>query len=217
MARRTIKECQQEIDALKAQLASVTTDTSAQRISDLERSVKILGDEIVKRNAYILDIERDLNQAKEEMDQQPDGLPGYVSIQARFLVETVALAGKLKDQLGAVNRTEVLERGLHLLEESLTPLKTRLARKAKGLLRLSMVAMIGLMGCAASAPSARPISYPWLCEQEAPKVGQCTLLGYEVNTDNHYVAEMFGDAICDHGPKSITANPHKHEFLIVCK
>jgi hypothetical protein len=81
---------------------------------------------------------------------------------------------------------------------------------------LSLIMVLGLVGCASTEVTSRPISYPWLCEQDHV-AHQCTRLGYEVNTDEPALVMAQARDVCPQGAKSFTSNEHTHKTLIVCK
>lgn len=194
MARRTIADCQKEIDTLKQQ-------------------VEILSAELVLRTNYGAELSQELAGIRTELDQFPDETPDHILVQGRMHKDTVALVNRLQGLTGALNRTDVLVLGIGLLAKEQDSLKNRMTRRVRDLLSLSLIV---LASCVPSRTYVKPISYPWQCEADVA-VKDCTQLGYTVNTSNKYVAEMYGDAVCGAGVHSITPNAKADESLIICK
>jgi chromosome segregation ATPase len=123
MARRTIAQCDQEIALLKTQ-------------------VHTLEQELVRRTNYAAEVDREMANLREEFDQLPDQITGEVSdhvlVQARMHKSAVEVVSHLQNVLGASNRTDVLLRGIHLLVKEQNSLKTRVVRRVRSLLSLSL-------------------------------------------------------------------------------
>ena len=115
MARRTITDCQKEIDTLKQQ-------------------VEVLSAELVRRTNYGAELGQELAQVRAELDQFPDGMAGHILVQGRMHKDTVALVDRLQRLTGALNRTDVLVRGVELLATEQDSITTRVVRTFRALM-----------------------------------------------------------------------------------
>lgn len=79
----------------------------------------------------------------------------------------------------------------------------------------TLMAAIGLLGCAGSANEMKIVSYPWDCEQESP-YGACTRIGVEVNTVDPQEVDAKVHALCAEGARSVVSDTKDGKTFIQC-
>jgi hypothetical protein len=119
MPRKTIAQCEEQIrklqkdnEFLSKRVNHLSSSAPQKEIEALKQSVEILGNEVVKRNAFILEVEAKLAAAKVTAQEEE---PHHIRV--RLHKDVVAIAERLQKTLSIYTPGDVVAHALNALEE----------------------------------------------------------------------------------------------------